>query len=395
MRGGAGRGMKKAEAASIREMFRLEAQIDLGAISSNLSEVRRAVGPGVGIMAVVKANAYGHGAVGVAYEAVRSGASYLGVGDVAEAVELRRSGIEAPILILGATPSRYVPVVVEHGLSAAATDPAFVRVLAAAAAGAGRKVKVHVKVDTGMGRLGMFPSGVPGLVREIQNLGNIEIEGVFTHFPSSDREIVMAQVRSFRRVLEEMSGVGVNPRLVHAANSSAIFMHPESHFNMVRPGISLYGIDPSGQLRRAGAALSPVLGLSTEIVFLKDVPAGTSIGYQPGYTAPKATKIATLPVGYDDGYPYSLSNKARVIVRGKEAMVAGRISMDYTTIDVGHVEGVSVGDRVILIGSEGGNSVRVEDLAQIVGTIPYEITVRLGNRVGRVFVNRGAVSEAR
>jgi alanine racemase len=374
---------------SENRMQRVTAEIDLDAVASNLSEVRRRLGPGVKVMGVVKANAYGHGAVGVAERLVAEGADWLAVGEVTEAVELRRAGISLPLLILGPTLTKNIPVVVRYRVSVTVTDVGFARRLDAEAEKAGEEHGVHIVVDTGMGRLGRFPDEIPALAAEIAGLRHLRLEGIFTHFPAPDREVVMTQVLAFRRLLGELGEQGIDPGIRHAANSSAVFLHPESHFDMVRPGIALYGIDPGGLARRAGGRLRPALRLTSEIVFLKDVPAGASIGYRPGYTSPRATRIATIPIGYAHGYSYRFSNRGRVLVRGEEAPVVGRISMDYTTIDVGHVAGVRVGDPVVLVGTEGDEAIRVEDLAQLAGTIPYEISSRLGRRVKRVFKPRG------
>jgi len=369
-------------------MQRVTAEINLDALKANLAEMRRSVEPRVRVMGVVKADAYGHGAVGVARHLEAAGIDYFGVGDMTEAMELRRNGVRTPILVLGAVLLKNIRVVVEYDITVVCPDAVFAQRLDETAARAGVMAKVHLLVDTGMGRLGLFPKDIPDLAEAVAGCSHLMLEGVFTHFPSSDREVVLAQLRSFRQLTSTLAKRGIEPPLLHAANSSAVFLYPDSHFDMVRPGIALYGIDPVGQLRRAGAKIRPVLRLVTEIVFLKDMPLGSQIGYRPGYVSPKTTRIATLPIGYDHGYTYHCGNRAHVLVRGQEAPVVGRISMDYTTIDVGHIEGAAVGDPVTIIGSDQDLSVRVEDLAQIAGAIPYEVTTNLGRRVRRVFIGK-------
>jgi alanine racemase len=247
-------------------------------------------------------------------------------------------------------------------------------------------VKVHLKADTGMGRLGLPPREILGLAEYARGLEGLRIEGVFTHCPESRIDCVAGQLHAFRDLLESLSRLRIRPRFVHMANSGALFLHRPTHFDLVRPGISLYGVDP-GDLGGGAAGLLPALSVRTQIVFLKTVPEGGFVGYRPGYRASRATRVASLPVGYADGYTTLFSDRARVIVRGIEAPLAGRISMDYTTVDVGHVEGVRVGDVVTLLGRDGGREVSARHLADLSHTIPYEIlTLFSTRRVRKIYL---------
>jgi alanine racemase len=348
-------------------------------VAANYRGVRERVGDGVRVLAVVKADAYGHGAVAVARKLEAEGAFGFGVGDAAEAMELRAAGVRAPILVLGAIVPKEVPDVVREGVSVSLFSKAMARLLDREARARGARVEVHLKADTGMGRLGAPPEKLAGVARFAAGLPGIRIAGAFTHCPASDEELVNGQRRVFRGLLEALEREGISPPLRHMANSQVLHFHPAAHFDMVRPGICLYGVDP-GNLRRAGAILKPALSLRTQIVYLKDVPAGTFVGYRPGYKTYSATKIATLPVGYADGYCTLLSGRVRVLVRGLEAPLAGRVSMDYTTIDVGHVPGVKEGDTVTLLGTDGSHSITANDLAAAMNVIPYEILTMLASR---------------
>ncbi|MHC5081023.1 MAG: alanine racemase [Planctomycetota bacterium] len=368
---------------------RLWAEIDLDAIAANFRAVRDHVGPAVRILAVVKADAYGHGAAAVARCLEEEGAEGFGVGDAAEALELREEGIRSPILILGAIVPGEVRAVVAADVSVSLFSHAMARHLHREARAQGKRVPVHLKVDTGMGRLGLAPDKILHIAESASLLKGLHLSGIFTHCPANDPELVSIQLHAFRNLLDALADRGVDIGTRHMANSSVLYHHPSTHFDMVRPGLCLYGVDP-GDLRRVGAVLQPALTLRTPIVFLKEVPAGTYIGYRPGYKTYRATKIATLPVGYADGYSTLTSGRARVLLRGCEAVVAGRVSMDYTTVDVGHIPGVREGDIVTLIGRDGDLEVSAQDLARIMNTIPYEVVTMLASkRVVRKFKRAG------
>jgi alanine racemase len=375
---------------------RVWAEIRLDCIRRNLREVRRALSPAVEIMAVVKADAYGHGAAPVARALLDAGAARLGVGDSTEAIELRAAGITAPIHVLGALVEREVEDVIYHGITPTIHSLDRVRLLDEKARGMRRRLAVHLMVDTGMGRLGVRPESAGEILAAIAERPHLRLEGVATHLssPGKDRDFTAEQIARFRGVLESARARGLGAERAHAAASLGIFLYPESHFDLVRPGGALYGIDPGG-LEARGIALEPALSLRTQVVFLKSVEAGAPIGYGATWRAPRATRIATLPCGYDDGYPYSLSGKgACVLVGGRRAPVVGTVTMDYLTVDVGDCPEVRVGDTATLVGRDGDEEIKIVDLARLAGTIPYAISCQLGKRVRKIYLD-GAEPEAR
>jgi alanine racemase len=342
-------------------------------------------------MAIVKANAYGHGAVPIAGHLASQGVGALGVGDSEEAMELRRAGIMVPILVLGTIIPGELADVVDHDVAVTVHSSERVRRLEREARRAGRPVSVHLKVDTGMGRLGCAPGIAVEIARLIQATGFLRFDGLCTHFASAaDPQMTAIQVRRFEEVSKaiEAAGIPLPPR--HAAASAAVPAQVAPHLDIVRPGIMLYGLSPAPPHDHL---LTPALTLKTQIIFLKDFEGGAPVGYEGTHVTRRRTRIATLPVGYNDGYPWSLSGRGEVLVRGHRAPVVGRISMDYLTVDVGAVPGVSVGDEVVLVGASGDDRVTVRELADRAGTIPYEILTRLGKRVVRTF--RGGAGAAR
>ncbi len=367
--------------------YRVWAEIDLDALTHNLAVIRRRAGPGVRVMLVVKADAYGHGAVAIANHAVRCGVAALGVGTAAEALELRQSGLRVPILVLGTIVDDEAADALRHEVQLAlhsADRCAMVQDLARRMNVRGR---VHLNVDTGMGRLGVLPSRALDLMRAIRAASHLELAGVMTHVSAPEGALAAStftQSRLFEEVLRQGRDEGLLRGWIHMANSAAIFTNLRPRYDTVRPGISAYGILPV-DLPGAGD-LRPLMSLKSQVVFLKDLPAGASVGYASTWRAERPTRIATLPVGYNDGVSWRLGNRADVIVRGQRAPMIGRISMDYTTIDIGHVAGVTVGDHVTLIGSDGGESITVEEVAAHAGTISYEVTCSIGKRVRRTYL---------
>jgi len=365
------------------------AEIDLSALANNIRVVRGHLpNARVKILAVVKANAYGHGAVPVAVKALASGCTGLGVGDSTEALELRESGITGPILILGTIIEEEIPRVVEYDVAVTVHSLDLLPLLESEARRQHRVLRVHLKVDTGMGRLGASLKSAPDVAKAILSCGHLELEGLCTHLSSvasTDPTFTQEQLARFRSVLDEIETLGIRPRIIHVANSVGLFTFPNAHYDMVRPGISLYGMDP-GLFARLKLPLVPTLSLRTRIAFLKGVTAGATIGYDQSFTVTRDTMIATCPIGYADGYPHRLTNKGTVLIRGRRCPVVGKVMMDYILVDVGQLGEVRAGDEVTLIGRDGLEEVRVEDLAREVGTLPYEITCRLGERVKRVYV---------
>jgi alanine racemase len=377
---------------------RVWAEIDLDAVGRNLRFFRDRLDPLTRICAVLKADAYGHGAVPVARRLVDEGIDMIGVGDGSEAIELRQAGItECPILILGAVVAREIPGIVKHGISVCVHSFDRVRNLEEAASALESRIRVHLKVDTGMARFGVSPKVVRELAREILASPHLDLEGVCTHLSCADEadgRFSRDQVMVFRHVLGQLRASQIDPEFAHAANTAAVLNGADGAdpcFDMVRLGIGLYGIDPAGL--RGGRELEPALSLRTQIIFLKDHEAGTPIGYGRTHRTAVPTRIATMPIGYDDGYPYSLGGRAWVLVRGQRAPVVGRITMDYTMVDVGHIDGVRVGDTVTLVGRDGQDGIRMTDLARWAGTIPYEIPCRLGRRVARMYRPEESVPE--
>ena len=368
------------------------AEISLPALRHNFRTLQQLVGPGVTVCAVVKADAYGHGAVPVARAALAHGAWMLGVGDSSEALELRDAGIDAPLLILGAIVDGEMEQVITHHITPCVHSSKRVGTLAAMAEAMGRHLDVHLKVDTGMGRLGVMPSAALDVAREIRAHPSLRLEGICTHLADSETPgdpFTEGQLDTFKTVVTQVEAeTGVIP-LKHAANSAAILSHPRACFNMVRPGIAAYGM---GFLAKSPGhpPLRPALSLKTQVVFLKDLPEGAPVGYARTHITGRPPRIAILPIGYNDGYSFLFSNRAEVLVRGRRARVTGRVSMDYTTVDVTDVPGVEVGEEAVLIGRQGRETIPVEELARIKGTIPYEITCSLGRRVRRIYLEGGA-----
>jgi alanine racemase len=364
------------------------AEIDLSAIRGNVRAIRERVGPHVKIMPAVKADAYGHGSIQVSRAVLDAGADILGVATVEEALELREAGILAPVLIVGCSPADAAADIVSGRITSTVCDLAFATALSEAAEEAETKALVHVKVDTGMGRIGVSSAECESFVRTLFSLPGIKVDSIFTHFPCSDEPdagYTDLQIRSFRALTESLQSAGFDIPYRHAANSGAILAHPESYFEIVRPGITVYGLYPSPAAFRT-VPLTPALTLKTQIVFLKDTAPGDTVSYGRTFTANRATKVATLPIGYADGYNRHLSNRGEAIVREQLVPVIGRVCMDQIMLDVTDVPGVSVGDEVILYGGTG--AVSIEKVAGMLDTIPYEVTCAISRRVPRVYINQ-------
>jgi alanine racemase len=372
---------------------RLWAEVDLDALAFNFEQVRRHVGAEVGVLATVKADAYGHGAVEVARELVRCGASMLGVANVAEGAELREAGVRGPILVLGATMPEEVPDAIEHGIRLTVSPADILPTIAAEARRRDRPGKVHLMVDTGMARAGVARAEAADLARRIRDTPGVELEGIATHFALADDDDpshCVEQMAALGALLEELRAEGIEPPIRHAANTSGLWRVSDSHLTMVRPGIGLYGMYPADSLK-AHVELRPVLSLRARIAYLRDVPAGTPVGYGHIWRAPTDTRLATLPIGYADGYCRAYSNCGWVLHRGRRVPVVGRVSMDYITVELGPGAAAAVGDTVTLIGRDGAAAISAEELAAWRGTIPYEVTCALGRRVQRVYVRDGRV----
>lgn len=355
------------------------AEVDLAALVFNLRRLRARMPAGVRIMFVVKADAYGHGAVECARsaEAARA-AEWLGVSSVEEGLALRAAGVRLPILILGSLyPFESVLAAAAHDLTPVVASLESARRVAEVARRLHRKISVHVKVDTGMGRIGVRPEAAPALVRHLAGLKEVDVEGLYTHLAcgEEDEAFSSGQLRSFRGVVDALSREGLRPPLVHAANSAGALKYPSARFDMIRPGLAVYGLQPG---------FSPVLALKSKIVFLKTVPRGATVSYGAVWRARRPTRVATLPVGYGDGYSRALSNRAEVLVHGRRCPVIGRVTMDQTMVDVTGATRAAVGSDVVLIGRQGRERIEAGELARLCGTIPYETTTSISSRVPRV-----------
>jgi len=369
-----------------------EAVVDLSAIAANYRLLREIAGRP--LIAVVKENAYGHGAVPVAGELSRQGAAMLAVALVEEGVELREAGLNTPILVLGGAYGNRYDLLVSHRLTPAICDRSQLEGLAAAARASGVQVSAHLKVDTGMGRLGLRLRDIPAFVAAAARTPEVAVEGVYTHLASADvgdRAFTERQVALFDEAAALLAGAGLPLRYRHLANSAGTVDYPLARQDLVRPGIALYGYSPFHPRSLGPAALSalrPALTWRTEVIQVKEVLEGTPVSYGGKWIAPRTSRIATLPVGYGDGYRRQLSGRpgfgrAEVLVRGQRAPVAGTVCMDMIMVDVTDVPGVAVGDEVVLLGSQGDETVDAGELAERAGTISYEILCGIGARVPR------------
>jgi len=361
--------------------------IDLNALAHNFQEVRRRAG-GRKVLAVVKAQAYGHGAISVSKHLLGLGADTLGVALVEEGRELREAGIDAPILVMGAVVPGQAEALVALRLTPVVFTQAMARSLSIAARALKTQVPVHVKIDTGMGRVGIVPEAAPAFIKELQDLEGIMVQGLMTHFADADlrdKQFASLQMDRFGTLLRELDGRGAAIPLRHAANSAALLDYQQALFTMVRPGLMLYGYNPlEGKTR--GADLRPVLSLVSRIVFLKKVPAGVPISYGRTFVTKRESLIATVPIGYADGYSRGLSNKGEALVRGVRTPVAGRVCMDMCMLDVTEVPGACEGDEVVLLGEQGGRRITADELAVKTNTIAYEVLCGISSRVPRVYV---------
>lgn len=381
------------------------ADIDLDALINNISEIRRHVGEHTKIMGIVKADGYGHGYLEVAKTLIANGADALGVAFMDEAIQIRKCGIDTPILILGYTHPDYAEELIEKDIM----PNCYTRDMAEAMSRAGQKLgktgKIHIKIDTGMGRVGYRYSEDEELNRatveeiiEISKLPNLEIDGLFTHFAvadDDDDEYTKMQYRRFSELCDRVKAAGVKVNLRHCCNSAGLMRFPEFHMDMVRPGIILYGLMPSDFVDKSILNLKPAMALKAKITNIKTVEKGTSVSYGRKYQSesPK-TKIATVSIGYADGYSRILSGKAEIIAGGKKCRQIGNICMDQCMIDVTNVNNINIGDEAILFGkSSDGVEIPIEDIADIMGTINYEILCVVGKRVPRVYLKDGKIAD--
>jgi len=360
------------------------AEVNLDNLEHNFNQIKKLLARQTKIMVCVKADAYGHGLIPVAKKLKHNcGADYLGVASIDEGIKLRQAKLNLPILILGSILKKDIGPLFRYNLTPTVCTLELALALNNMAKAKSKAIKIHIKVDTGMGRLGVLYKDAPKFINKVSKLKFINIEGVFTHFPCADtnRDFTLRQIKSFQHLISELKKENINIPLVHAANSMGIIGYRKSHFNMVRPGLAIYGLYPKEGL---DIKLKPVLTLKTKVIYSKRVPAGYGISYGHTYFTKKDTTIVTLPIGYGDGYPRNLSNRAPVLIRGERFKISGRVCMDQIMVDVGNT-GVKLGDEAVLIGSQGENKITAEELATLSETIPYEIVCGLGNRIPRIY----------
>ncbi len=360
------------------------AVIDLGAISHNIAEIRKEIGATRDLMAVVKADGYGHGAVEVSRAALRSGATCLGVALPEEGQQLRDAGIDVPIVVLGLIQPGEAYKTVDSGLEQAISTVELAEALDQEATKASTRIRVHIKVDTGMGRIGVSPQDAPDLARKVSRFKNLVLEGIFSHFPSADetdKTFTKRQIKIFCDLCNQIADAGLRVPKRHLANSAAILDLPESYLDLVRPGIMIYGLYPSPEVSRS-IKLIPAMTLRTDVGYVKSVPAGTPISYGRTFYTDRRAVIATLPVGYADGYSRLLSNRGYVLIKGRRAPLIGRVCMDMCMIDVSGIGNVQAGEEAILFGQEPS----ADEIAGRIGTINYEVVCAVGKRVPRVYI---------
>jgi alanine racemase len=365
------------------------AEIDLSAIASNVAVACRLAGPKTQVLAVVKADAYGHGAVPVARTALQAGAAWLGVAIPEEAAALRAESIGCPILVLGPVAPEQAGLVAALDLDQCVCGTAEAEALDREARARRRILSVHLKVDTGMSRVGIPPTEVRPVAEKIRALPSLRLAGLMTHFAEAEAEnpaFTREQLARFSASLRELQAAGFEIPLRHAANSAALLFHPDARLDLVRPGIMLYGCHPRGQRWTGGPAIQPALRLRTAISQIKQVAPGDSISYGRTYVASENLRVATLPVGYADGCGRLLSNRGQVLIRGRRAPILGRVCMDMTMVDVTGIAEARVGDEAVLIGRQGGEEITADEVAELQGTISYEVLCRIGPRVPRVYL---------
>jgi alanine racemase len=372
------------------QKYRSWVEVNLDNFNANLKEIKRLIGPKTDFMPAIKADAYGHGAIEISRAALQNGARMLGVANADEGVQLRISGIEAPIVILGPSTATEIEQIIKYNLTPSLSDYTFANKLNKALSRSGRKIPVHIEVDTGMGRGGVMHTEALDLVKKTSKLTHIELEGIFSHLASSEKLISDndKQWRLFSDLLAEIEREGIEIPIRHMDNSGAIINYPGFKLNMVRPGIMTYGIYP-GPDTETKARLAPVMSFKTNVILLKDFPAGCGIGYNSTFVTSRPTRIATIPVGYGDGYAVILSNQGEALVRGKRAPIVGRVSMDMCTVDVTHIPECRTGDEVVLLGKQGREFISADEIAAKAKTISYEVVCALGKRAPRVFIQKG------
>jgi alanine racemase len=367
-------------------------EIDLDAARHNITSVRNRLRPGVSILLVVKADAYGHGAVRVSRLAEECGIDMLGVATLDEGRELRKAGLKLPILILSPVLPQELEGALENSLAITASSYEFVAKASEIASGAGAVCTIHIEVDTGMGRAGVAEDAAVETIARMRSLPGISLEGIFTHFPTSDSDVDFTkdQIDRFTGIVADLEARGVTFRYVHCANSAAILNVPSSHFNLVRPGLLVYGHAPSIVLREA-IDVVPVMSFRARLVLVRDMPAGASISYGRTFIAPKPMRVGVVPVGYGHGLSHRLSNKGQFLFRSTRVGIVGRVTMDMTMLDLTGFPDVAVGEEVVIFGRQGGAEITSDEVARWDETLNYEVLCRISKRVPRVYLRSGRI----
>ena len=376
------------------------AEIDLDALKMNYIALRQKTAPGVQMMGVVKADAYGHGAVRCAALLAELGMDWFAVSNLSEAMQLRRGGITQPILVLGYTPTDCIGRLTEHRITQTVFSREYLQALTQAAQEAGVTAEIHLKVDTGMGRIGFSPEDEADFaaMAALNRNSALRVTGIFTHFAVADENgageaYTQAQFERFTALCGRLEAAGLNIGLRHCCNSAGIIRYPAMHLDMVRAGVSLYGLLPSGDC--AGQIEPhPVMRWQTVISMVKEIAAGQSVSYGRTFTAPQPMRVATLSVGYADGYSRGYSGRGSVLIHGQEAPILGRICMDQCVVDVTHIPQAAMGDRVTLAGQDGAGCISFDRLAALSDTINYELVCLVGKRVDRIYLSQGRVVAA-
>ncbi len=366
-------------------------EVDLDRFRRNLGAIRAAIGAGRGILLVVKADAYGHGAVEIARHAVETGVTMLGVATLHEGIELRSAGITVPIVILSPTLLSEVDEIIEHRLTPCINSIEFADLFSGRCVAHQVLSRFHVEVDTGMGRTGISDGDAIPFIERVAGMPNLTLEGVFTHFPHADSgrtDVTEEQLRRFGEILRGLSLRKIEVPIRHAANSAGILSVRDSFLDMVRPGILAYGFYPSAEVPRS-IPVEGVMSFKTRIVQLRDVPPGRYISYGRTYQTARWTRVAVLPVGYGHGYPWTLSNRGQVLIRGKRAPIVGRVTMDLTMVDASGIDEAELGDEVVLWGEQRGSRIGLDEVAAWAQTIPYDLLCSMGKRVVRMFLEDG------
>jgi len=382
----------------MNEYYRVHAVIDLDAICHNIKEVKRVIGPDVKVMPIIKADGYGHGAVPIAKALNEIGVDAFAVAIIEEGITLRKNGITQPIVILGYTSEYQYSSLIQYEIQPTVFCYEMAESLSKIAAALGQNAKIHIKLDTGMNRIGFKPTRESlEIVKKISKLPNIKIEGIFTHFAcadEADKTSAKKQKAEYDKFIGWLSEEGIEIPVKHVSNSASIIDMKDWRMDMVRSGIITYGLYPSEEVSKDVLDLRPAMSLKTHIVYIKEVGPGEGVSYNHTFVTKRNTKIATIPVGYADGYPRALSSKGRVLIRGQYAPIIGRICMDQFMVDVTDIPDVSVMDEVTLVGVDGENRISVEEVANGAGSFNYEFVCGVSKRVPRVYMQNGKIKEA-